>query len=90
MDIGIKSFIVVLLYLHKVWSKGMDICIADFLSKDGFDVIPALACLGGLANGVWVRPCDFALARHMQLSVMILAVVSMSMNQSSCFEESYS
>ena len=85
MDIGVKSFIVVVLYLHKMWSKGMDICIAEFQSKDGFDVIPALACLGGLADGVWVRLCDLALARHMQLSVMISAVVSMSMNQSPCF-----
>ena len=47
MDIGKKSFIVLLLYLHKAWSIGMDICIAEFQSKDS---IPPLSCLGGLTD----------------------------------------
>ena len=37
---------------------------------------------------VWVRPHDLALSRHVWLSVRMSAVVSMSMNQSSNFEES--
>ena len=48
MDIGSKSFIVLLFYLHQVGS--MDICVAEFRSKDGFDFFAALYCLGGLTD----------------------------------------
>ena len=37
---------------------------------------------------MWVRPCDLASVRHVQLSVRMSAVVSVSMNQSSSFEGS--
>ena len=50
MDIGSKSFIVLLLYLHKAGSRSMDVCIAEFQSKDALDFIPALSCLSGLAD----------------------------------------
>ena len=58
MDIGSKSFIVHLLYLHKTWSISMDICITKFQSKEAFDFIPALSCLSGLTDecvgeGTW-------------------------------------
>ena len=37
---------------------------------------------------VWVRPCDFTLSRCVWLSLRMSAAVSISMNQSSNFEES--
>ena len=37
---------------------------------------------------VWMRPHDLASARHVQLSVRMSVVVSISMNQSFHFEES--
>ena len=37
---------------------------------------------------ILVRPCNLASARHVQLSIKMLVAVSMSMNQSSSFEES--
>ena len=50
MDIGSKSFTVLLLYLHKAGSISMDIYIAEFQSKDALDFNPALSCLGGLVD----------------------------------------
>ena len=88
MDIGSKSFIVLLLYLHKACSINVDVCIAEFQSKDALDFIPALPCLGGPMDEHGVRPCDLASTRCMQLSVKISVVFSMSMSQSSSFEES--
>ena len=49
-DIGSKSCIVLLLYLHKVGSISVDVFVAEFQSKDALDFIPALSCLGGLMD----------------------------------------
>ena len=50
MDIGSKSFIVLRLYLYKVGSISIYVCIAEFQSKDVLDFIPSLSCLGDLAD----------------------------------------
>ena len=66
----------------------MDICITEFQSKDILDFIPALSIWVASWMNIWVRPHNLVSARHVQLSVRMSGAVSMSMNQSSGFEES--
>ena len=61
----------------------VDLCIAEFQSKDVLDVIPHFLFWVALWMKMHVWPLDLALVRCVQLFVSISAVVSMSMNQSS-------
>ena len=79
VDIGSKSFIIFLLYLHKAWCVSMNICITELQPKDALDFIPSLHALLSVRPfkqdfSAWrasqiivhVRPHDLALARHVQ------------------------
>ena len=83
VNIDSERFIILLLYIHKVWCVSVDICITGLWPKDALNFILLLewSCIS-----VQVRPHDLASARYMQLSVRMSAAVSMSMNQSSSFE----
>ena len=50
MDIGSKNFIVLLLYLHKMWGISIDILITEFQSKDALGFNTALSSLSGLMD----------------------------------------
>ena len=50
MDIGSKSLIIFLLYLHEVRCVGMDIMFTELQSKDALNFILALSCLSGLTD----------------------------------------
>ena len=63
-----KSFIVLLLDLNISGSTKMDICIAEFQSKDALDFIPVLSCLGGLVDEYGVVAMSICLGQaHMAL-----------------------
>ena len=85
--IGSKSFIILLLYLHKAWCISVNIGITELQPKDVLDFIPAFSHLKGLMG-----ECRLGCVNWPQLdvccSVKTPVVVSISMNQSSSFEES--
>ena len=50
VDIDSEYFIILLLYLHKAWCVGMNICITELQPNNSLQFIPAFSCFKGLVD----------------------------------------